>query len=88
MKKPFVFNKSGQIVVTKVEFPEICPHCSEKAVGHGFGYEFDADENILQVLIECPQCENYYHTFHSFNPTTRECQLLNTRILKEKKKEN
>lgn len=86
MKKPLVFNYNGLIVVTQVEFPEICPHCSNEVIGHGFGYEFDSDENILQVLIECPQCENFYHTFHSYNPTSRECEWLNTGILKKKKK--
>ena len=87
MKKSIVFNYSGKIVITQVEFPEICPHCKEVAIGHGLGYEFDAESNILEVLIECPACENFYHTFNSYNATKGTCEILNTKILNHKKKE-
>jgi hypothetical protein len=87
MKKPIIFNYSGKIVIAQVEFPEVCPHCGEEAVGHGLGYEFDGESNILEVLIECPACENYYHTFHSYHATTSSCEILNTKILNHKKKD-
>jgi hypothetical protein len=86
-KKPIIFNYQGKIVITQVEFPEICPQCGEKAVGHGLGYEFDVESNILEVLIECPACENYYHTFNSYNATMGTCEILNTKILNGKKKD-
>ena len=86
MEKPIVFNYNGKIVIVQVQFPEVCPHCSEEAVGHALGYEFDAKSNVLEVLIECPACENYYHTFSSYDHSTQKCEILNTKILNNKKK--
>lgn len=86
MQKPIVFNYNGMIVIAQVQFPEVCPHCSEDAVGHALGYEFDTKSNILEVLIECPACENFYHTFNSYDHSTKRCEILNTKILNKKKK--
>jgi len=86
MKKPIVFNYNGKIVIVQVQFPEVCPNCSENAVGHALGYEFDAKANILEVLIECPACENFYHTFYSYDHGAQHCEILNTKILNNKKK--
>ncbi len=86
MKKSIIFNYNHQVIVTKVEFPEVCPLCFEEAIGYASGYEFDSDSKVLDVLIQCPSCEEFYHTFHSFNSTSRECVLLNTKIMKAKRK--
>jgi hypothetical protein len=86
MDKPIVFNYNGKIVIAQVQFPEVCPHCEEDAVGQALGYEFDSKSNILEVLIECPACEKHYHTFYSYVHATRQCELLNTKILNRKKK--
>jgi hypothetical protein len=86
MEKPIIFNYNGKIVIAQVQFPQVCPQCSENAIGHALGYEFDAKSNILEVLIECPACENHYHTFSSYDHSTQRCEILNTKILNRKKK--
>ena len=86
MKKPIVFNYNGIMAIADVEFPDVCPICKDEVRGQAIGETVDSKSNIIEVLIQCPACEEFYYTFHSFHPTTRKCEILNTKIMKHKKK--